>query len=377
MRVLFLDHKEIFGGGQVVLLNVVGEWQKWQDAPQVCVICSPRAALAPRVRALNVPCETFELGEVDKARGLGWNLAQRVRPTLRLLQSIRKFRPDVVCANGAYSFLACALAAEIARLPLVWWEHNNKPLPDSRILRWLIHRADFIVSVSHMFHTQVLALEPRAQFKSSVIYNGVDSEKFRKDAPARDRTRLALHVADDTRVIGTVCRLSHEKGLDVLLDAAVRLCQTFPKVEFLIVGAGPQRAELEQRASSHQIADRVHFTGLRDDIPDLLNAMDIFVLPSLAESFGLAVVEAMASQLPVVASDIEGVREVVVQGETGLLVAAQDTDALITALADLLHDQDKCLRLGEKGRARMLDQFTLAEQARQFQILLEKTWKAS
>lgn len=364
MRVLLVEHKEIWGGGQVALVNVLREWQRTGAPIEPFIVCPPHAALAPRVRALGVPGATFEPGRIEKTKSSAWNFAQRITPTIHLLNVIRRERAKVIVANGAFSFLAAVFAAKTARLPILWIEHNTT-LPNDALVRRMLHWADDIVVVSAAIRTQFVNLAPDVQNKIRLIYNGVDAELFCEDQEAGWRAKREFGWDRTQHVVGTVSRLSPEKGIEYFVDAVPEIARRVPEARFLIVGDGPQRAELETRAGSAAI----RFAGFREDIPELLNIMHIFVMPSLAEAFGLAAVEALATGCPVVASNVGGLSEIVTP-ETGILVPPCDAHALAEAIISLLQNSERHRTMGEHGRARILENFTLARQATQLQNVL-------
>jgi glycosyltransferase involved in cell wall biosynthesis len=364
MRVLLVEHKTVWGGGQVALWNVLREWQRTRAPLEPVLVCPPQAELAPRARALGIETVTFDLGAIEKTRSVAWNFAQRIGPTTRLWRVLRSARAEVVLANCAYSFLAGVFAAKLARTPIVWLEQTTT-LPSSDLLRRMMDWADRIVVVSDAIRAQFVGLSPSAAQKIAVIYNGVDTERFAMRRAAQE-TRRALGLAHDARVVGTVSRLSPEKGIEFFIAAANVLARDAADIRFVIVGDGPERARLQKIANGAVI-----FWGQRDDIPPLLYAMDVFVLPSLAEGFGIAAAEAMACGLPVVASDVGGLREIVARNETGILVPPRDANALAHALLELLRDENKRRAFGERGRARVEQNFTLAHQAQQLQSVLE------
>lgn len=369
LQVLIVEYKELFSGGQIALLNLLREWLRSNVPIEPRVVCSPRAALAPHVRTLDIPCDTFDLGAIEKRRGVGWNLAQRVRPTLRLLQLMRQARPHVVLANDAFAFLACAPAAKIARTRAVWIKHNNF-LPDNALARALVRYADHVIMLYAADRARLVQWVPHAASRISVVYTGIEPGRFAPDVDARRVTRQELGWTEEEVVVGTIGRLMPDKGLMFLLDAAAAIVGTFPRVHFLIVGEGPQRAELERRIRGLNLADRVRLTGFREDVPRLLQTMDVFVLASLAEALPIALLEAMAAARPVVATDVGGVREAVVDGETGFIVPPRDAEALARATLSLLCDAERRRAMGERGRARVASTFTLERNARQvFEVL--------
>ena len=192
--------------------------------------------------------------------------------------------------------------------------------------------------------------------KVVTIHNGIDLTRFRNTA-SRGRTRRELGIADGDVVAVVIGRLTAGKGHDTLFDALPRALSGAPELRFLIVGNGPLEAELRRRVGSAGLEERTLFTGFRSDVPDLLAAADLFVLPSHGESFPLTVLEAMAAALPVVATDVGGVPEAVVDGRTGLLVPPADAASLADALVRVGTDADLRRSMGEAGRVRAEREF--------------------
>lgn len=367
MRVLIVDHKEIYGGGQVALLNVLRAWAKQHAVLHPTIVCPPRAALVTYARAQQIPCVNFSLGEIQKTRSVIWNLAQRVVPTLRLLRVIRQRRAELVVANSAFSLLVSVFAAKLARVPLVWWEHNTT-LPNDKFTRRMIQWANQIIVVSEPIREQFLELEPSAAKKITVIANGVDTEIFRAEPETRLALRRALEI-ENNWVVGTVSRLSPEKGIAYFVNAANQLANEMPRARFLIVGDGPEAERLRAYATT----DALQFVGAQENIAEWLNAFDLFVMPSLEESFGLAVVEAMACGLPVIATNVGGLPYVVAENETGWLVPPQDVDALAEAIKNLSARPADCARMGEMARTRAEKCFSSERAAQAMLVVLAQT----
>lgn len=367
MRLLGVEHKTVWGGGQVMLVNVLSEWQRAGVPVVPTLVCPPDAALVGRARALNVPCVTMPLGAIEKTRSVPWNLARRVGPTRQLLQTIRQTGAEIILANSAFSFLASVFAAKLARVPIVWWEHNTT-LPGDGLLRRMLAWADRIVVVSQEIQKQFLGLEPSAASKLSVIHNGIDAQKFFPSDKERMQIRRELGWDESMHVVGTVGRLSPEKGMNYFVAAANEIAQTRPAVRFVIVGDGPERAALQAIANP----DAIRFVGVREDVTAWLNAMDVFALTSVADAFPLVVIEAMACGLPVVASKVGGLPEIVLDGETGLLTPPRDVSALARAMAALMGDESRGRALGAAGRDRVEKHFMLAQTARKMRAALER-----
>jgi glycosyltransferase involved in cell wall biosynthesis len=208
--------------------------------------------------------------------------------------------------------------------------------------------------------------------KYITIYNGVDMGGGRSH---RTVAKPDVGLREGVPVIGTVCRLIEpDKGITVLLQAMAKL--TGPPAplacQLLIVGEGPARSQLHDLGQRLGILSRVVFTGMRRDIADLLPLLDVFVMPSLSEGFGIAIVEAMAAGRPVVASAVGGIPEIVQHEETGLLVPPGDPVALAAALRDLLTRPDRARALGACGQQRARERFSIEVAVKRHEDLYEK-----
>lgn len=360
MRVLIVEHKTVCGGGQVVLLNLLRAWQEMGAPVHAAVVCPPEAESAAAFRALGVPVYFQLLGEIVPARGAVWNLVRRAPPTFTLAKLVRRLEADVVLANGAFSFLACTLAAQLARTPVLWLEHNST-LPSGRVLELMIRRADRIVTVSKGIGGQFTALVPEAREKVAVVYVGVDVERIKCRAQTSG-IRRELNWTNNL-VIGTVARLAPEKGIDLLIETAGRFREKISHARWLVVGDGPERAPLEQRAQALELETTMQFVGFREQVAEYLGAMDIFVLSSRAEGLPLALLEAMAAGVPVIAADVGGVREAITDGVTGLVVQPGSQEALEQALLCLVGDAQKRRTIGAAGQAAVSHNFPIAKSA--------------
>jgi glycosyltransferase involved in cell wall biosynthesis len=170
--------------------------------------------------------------------------------------------------------------------------------------------------------------------------------------------RAELGLGADELVAGMACRLVEQKGVQYGIRAFAQVSAQYASARLIIAGDGPLRAPLEAEARAAGVADRVRFLGWRDDVPRLLAALDVLLLPSLWEGFGLVLLEAMGQHLPVIASRVSAVPEIVTDGETGLLVPVRDADALADALALLLGDYDLRRHMGLLAEDRLETHFS-------------------
>ena len=227
----------------------------------------------------------------------------------------------------------------------------------------LLHAATLIVGVSRQVNDGPIA-DGMAPERTKVIYNDID---FSRLPPSAGNLRGKLGIADDAPVITTAGSLIERKGHDVLLRAFQALPERAVKPHLLIPSDGPVRESLKALAGSLGVADRVHFLGYIDNIPELYQTADVFALASRGDAFGLVLAEAGHFRLPAVSTRVGGIPEVVLDGETGLLVPPDDVPALSAALARLLDDKELRLRLGAAAAERVDRDFTVERMARQFE----------
>lgn len=192
------------------------------------------------------------------------------------------------------------------------------------------------------------------------IHNGIDPRRFRRRTE-RGAARAALGLPADALVIGAVGRLDEAKGLGFLISAVALLAAVYPKLVLVLAGEGPLRESLTRQAESLGIAERVRFLGFQQDVQPVLDGLDVFALPSLCETLGYAHLEAMATCLPAIGTTVGGVPEVIVDGQTGLLVPPRDATALAAGLRWLLESAELRQRMGAAGRDRIKKHFTERE----------------
>jgi len=195
-----------------------------------------------------------------------------------------------------------------------------------------------------------------------VIPNGIDLARF--DVAPDPKLRSSLGVASSWPIVRVVANLRRAKGHSVFLEAWTAVMRARPGARSLLVGDGPLREELETRAAALGVRESVHFLGVRPDVPALLALSDVIAHPSFAESSSNAVLEALASGRPVVATDAGGTREAILDGQTGLLVPPGDVRALATGMLRLLSNPAEARALGQAGRRHVAEHFSLSTMIR-------------
>jgi glycosyltransferase involved in cell wall biosynthesis len=228
--------------------------------------------------------------------------------------------------------------------------------------------ADTVILNSATVREFAIAHEGARSERIVVIPNGVCADEYRTSSdPASLRAELGL--PSDRRLLGGVGRLTHQKGFDLLLAALARLAE--PDVDLLLAGTGEEESRLRSQACELGLADRVHFAGYRRDVPRLLGALDVYVHPARFEGMPNALLEAMAAACPIVASAVDGNRELIDDGVHGWLVPPDDADALAGAIDASLRDQMTAARRGRAARQRAEEQFSIGTMIDAWEAILQ------
>jgi len=259
---------------------------------------------------------------------------------LRFARFIRAQKVDVVQSHEFTANVYATAGARLAGVPVVCTTHGKNYWPFARYrrmaYRWTARNADAFIAVSTDLGAFVSGTLGIPGGKVSVIRNGIDTDGFSRNPVTRARTRSALGMGDGQVLLLACGELAEVKGHEVLLRALPGILAAHPEVRLVIAGDGPLRSHLEALSRQLGVAAHTGFLGFRRDVPDLLNAADLFVMPSLSEGLPLAVLEAMAAEVPVVATAVGGIPELIHHGRTGWLVPPGDSAALAAGLSDAL-----------------------------------------
>lgn len=356
INVLYLIDTMAYAGTQTHVANMIRGHDRSRFNPRLCCL-QEKGVLGVRLEEEGVSVEAFGLRRIYGPAA--------ARACLRYISSLRRDRIDVV---HAYLFSAQAfgvLPARLAGVPLViagrralgvYWTARKY-----RLARRLSNAfAHLQVGNSNAVREFIAREEGVPPGKIRIVYNGVDAKRFSPGSGPRGTGGVT---------VGYVGSLTRVKGVDVLLRATRRALDEFPGLRVRVVGEGPLAARrsyegdtdasLRALAGGLGLGDRVEFAGASDRPEDEFRRMDIFVMPSISEGMSNAVLEAMATGLPVLASASGGNREVIADGETGALFPVGDDRALAKGILALARDAVRRRRMGEAGRRRVLERFTL------------------
>lgn len=292
-------------------------------------------------------------------------------------QLVRQFRSDSVDAvhtHLIHADLHGIPAARRAGIKNVFTTgHNDDPFrrrwPIRLMQRWLWSQVSKGIAISDAIRKFQIKYEGAPSSRVTLIHYGLDLSRIRIGEGARTVTRHELGLPDQAPVAGSVCRLVEQKGISDALRAFWQVSRQVPDAHYVIVGDGPLRESLQSEAEGYGVAHRVHFLGWRDDASTLMAAFDALLIPSRWEGFGLVALEAMAAKVPVIASRVSALPEIIIDGETGTLTPPGDIQALAQAMLDVFMYPAQAHELGEAGRRRAETEFSAArmiEQTLQF-----------
>jgi glycosyltransferase involved in cell wall biosynthesis len=363
IHVLLMIDDATMGGGQQHLLSLATHLDRRRF--KVSVACEEKGYLVDELKRQGIT--VYPLSMTNQV-----NLSA-LRACLNLVRAIR---PDVVHTHGGTAGFVGRLSALFARTKTVihtyhglHYLHEEQTIR-KRLYRWvdwlLMFCTDWLICVAHKDYELGMQAGIVSPLKSVVIPNGIDVQKYSVAIGDQNNARRKKNV-------GTIGRLHLQKGHRYFLDAAVRVIDQVPDVLFQIVGEGELREPLERQAQSLGIDRYVEFLGNRLDIPELLANMDVFVLPSLWEGLPLVLLEAMAARKPIVSTDVDGVNEVIVHAQDGLLVPPKNPAVLADAIVTLLVDQQRAKTLALNAYKKVVSEFDAGKMIAKIENLYETT----
>lgn len=358
MRVVhIIKITRISGAERHLLLLLAGLRQRGVDARLVILVerDKPMDDMLAEARNREIPVTRLVIRR-DYDIALPWRLRAR----------LRDYKPDLVHTHLVHADLYGYFAARAAGVPrVISSRHNDDQFRyrprwrqiNRRMWRWYAGG----IAISESIRQFAIKIEGAPAEKISVVHYGIDFDWLGDDEidSVRRRLRSDLGLEGDALLLGMVCRLVEQKGIPYALEAMRRLRTQYPSAHMVIAGDGELAEELRRLASALGIADRAHWLGWRGDAADLMSAFDLLLVPSLWEGFGLVLLEAMARRVPVIASRVGAIPEVIVHGETGILVEPRDVAALEGAMARLLDDRALRKYMGLLGAARLEERFSI------------------
>ncbi|MBE0691300.1 MAG: glycosyltransferase [Anaerolineae bacterium] len=275
-----------------------------------------------------------------------------------LIVRLRQRKPDILHTHLIHADLYGTLAAQFAGVRVVTSRHNDDPFraksPYRQILQFLWHLTDAGIAISSAVARFSIETEGAPADKLNTIHYGIVHRQHEVDKKAaRAELRQELQLPPDALVIGIISRLIAQKGIDDGLHAFKLVLDDFPDAHLVIAGDGALRQTLGMEAERLQLSSHVHFLGWRSNALHVMAALDVFLMPSLWEGFGLTLLEAMSVSVPIVATTVSAIPEIVAHQETGLLVPPHDVKSLADSLILLLGDSALRQHMGMLGEDRL------------------------
>ena len=366
--IAFLIDGLSMGGAERLMVPILKNLSTHDFEPRVCLFQTKEGnPMAESIQALDVPVDSLEINRLRDVSALP-----------RLTRYLKENNVKLVHTQLEFANILGNIAAKFMRLPSVCTVHV---LPPEEVkLKTKFHQraewtslrmfCDRIVSVSEEARTYHLDIAGFSPEKITTIYNGIDLMEFRKSGRAdRNAIRRELGIPGNANLMTTVAVLRQPKGIEFMIRALPAVLAADPLAYYLVVGSGPHHDVLIEEVAKVGVKDRVIFAGLRKDVPDLLAASDLFVLPTLTEALPTVLAEAMAVGLPIVASAVGGVPEMVTNGVNGRLVSPGVPAELSDACIDLLSSPEKRKSMGGRGLEIVDEKFSIARQVGQMREL--------
>jgi glycosyltransferase involved in cell wall biosynthesis len=360
MRVLLFTDADVFAGTERHMFDLACALK--DRGEQVAIACPTPAVLRDKSTAAGVEVVTIQKGGL-----IDW-------PAIRTLRRLLKTNAvDLIHAHNGRTALSAAIAVTLARRgrcvatqhflqPNHASLHGPKAVLSHAAHRWVSRSTHRFVAISEAVRDEMLRRGETPAAKITTVPNGMIDPAVEAFTPSTE-IRRDLGLSDDTPLIVCAARLEEEKDVASLVEAMSKVVTAHPTAVCVVAGEGSQKDVLLQQIQKNGLSEAVRLLGFRSDVLALINAADVFVLPSPAEPFGLVLLEAMALGKPAIATQAGGPLEIVVPEETGLLVPPSSPEALAEALSRLLADAQLRQSMGQKGRERFCAHYTARRMA--------------
>ncbi len=343
-----------WGGLEMIALETARQLSEFNN---VIVVCYKNSILESNSRMLNLKTEPI------------FSKDSLLPASVKKMKSLLlENKTEIIHTHLSHDLwtLVPALISSKSKAKLFLTKHMASGVRKKDILhKYLYRRVDGIFAVSNYIKESVINTCPVPVEKIHLIYDGIDTDKFKKELYNGIASRKSLNIGEDKLVIGIIGRITPGKGHEEFLEAAkIILAQEIKNIFFLVVGGASSseknyETKIKRLSVKFGLTNNILFTGFRNDIPEMLSAMDILAFPSHNESFGITLLEAMAIELPVAASNNAGIPDIVVDGVTGLLVPPKNSSELSKALLKLIENPSLRKKLSEAAKKRVIENFDI------------------
>jgi glycosyltransferase involved in cell wall biosynthesis len=371
-QIMYLINQLGYGGAQQLILNIIRNLDHSKYKP-IVGMWGGRKDIAEEFEEIGVEVVDFDgKGKAD------------IFAFLRLYNYLKRNKIDFLNTHLSHANIVGRIAGKAAKIPCILTTYHNMYISNHPLSRWLdvatSYMEDMGVAISKGVEkswykdSAILSSDALKSGRSSfTIYNGVDIDKINKSISniSPDTKRKEIDVDGDRFTFTCAARLHPVKGHKFLIEAVSHLKKDYPSLCVLLLGDGSLRDSLKSMVKSKDLEKQVRFMGYRKDVYEIMAVSDAFVLPSINEGFGIAIAEAMALSLPVVASDLPSIAEVVEGGETGSLVPPSDSQALAKSMKKYLQNYDLTQAHGKKGFDRVSKKFSMQRATEKYEMLYQ------
>lgn len=368
-KIVYLIDGLSMGGAERLMVPILKHLSRDYFEPYVCAMQSKEGnPIAEEIRGLGIPVECLNIKRLRDPGALP-----------RLMKYLTDIHADLVHTQLEAANILGNISAKLLRLPSVCTIHVMPALDVKtktklhQRLEWFILRrfCDRVMSVSEEARQYHIKISGTSAGQVTTIYNGIDLSTFvnMDYAHERNAVRAELRIPRDANVLVTVAVLRPPKGIQFMIRALPAILPSCPNTYYLIVGGGSHHSALLEETRKAGVKERVIFAGMRKDVPRLLAASDVFVLPTLTEALPTVLAEAMAAKLPIVASRVGGIPEMIANGQNGILLPPEDVDRLAKACIHLLENPEKRLDMGAEGWKTVHRKFSIERQVEQLKEL--------
>lgn len=371
LKILKMCTSQSWGGME---LNMVLTCEKLRErGHQIFPVCYPGSQIEKRLLKRGFNPRTY----VVKSYLHPWIIRE-------LARYIANTDVDLIHSDYSRDLWTLVPANKLAKdVPVVLIKHIGTQRPKTDPFhRWIYRNIDYIIAISRIIRDNIIETHPISADKVGIIHHGVDFRRFQFSEFLRETFRRKLGLKPNELLIGIIGRLQVAKGYLEFLAMASQIAPRFENVKFIMIGEASRGEDRQanlilSQLDALQLGARIIHTGYRDDIPGLLAAMDLFVFPSYAEAFGLVLIEAMSMKLPVISSNCDGVLDIVVAGETGILIPPKNIQQLVQAVELLIRDPEKRKAMGEAGHRRARKHFSETRMLDQIEALYQNLLASS
>ena len=371
IKVIWLIDGLGYGGAEQLMATLLNSFDKSRFEMRVCVLQERKSNIIPeKLKQLGIPVDFVSIKRLRNPLNI-----------FRIITYLRKYEPNIVHTQLEFSDTLGNSAAKFLGIPSVSTLHTiETPTVGTRTywrqqIRWFVLRnfCTRIITVSEKTREHYIQLTKIPATKIVTMYNGIDLEKFRVlDSSISNKIRSSLEIPNKSSVICTIAVLRELKGIQFMIEALPAILERIPNVFYLVIGDGDYVQQLKSLVVKQDIEERVVFVGHRTDIPELLASSDVFVLPTLGDALPTVLIEALAAEKPIIASNVGGVPEIITNEVTGILVPPADTKMLATACLRVLQNKSLAKNLAENGYQTVKQKFDVDTQVNQLSTLYQQ-----